>query len=41
MWHYQPPLRDIRFVTEELLNLPRTGPRCRPMPSSMSTPRGR
>jgi len=22
MWHYQPPLRDIRFVTEELLNLP-------------------
>jgi len=22
MWHYQPPLRDIRFVTEELLGLP-------------------
>ncbi len=22
MWHYDPPLRDIRFVTEELLNLP-------------------
>jgi alkylation response protein AidB-like acyl-CoA dehydrogenase len=22
MWHYAPPLRDIRFVTEELLNLP-------------------
>jgi alkylation response protein AidB-like acyl-CoA dehydrogenase len=22
MWHYQPPLRDIRFVTEELLDLP-------------------
>lgn len=22
MWQYQPPLRDIRFVTEELLNLP-------------------
>jgi alkylation response protein AidB-like acyl-CoA dehydrogenase len=22
MWHYEPPLRDIRFVTEELLNLP-------------------
>ncbi|MEO8153851.1 MAG: acyl-CoA dehydrogenase family protein [Rhizobacter sp.] len=22
MWHYQPPLRDIRFVIEELLNLP-------------------
>ena len=22
MWCYQPPLRDIRFVTEELLNLP-------------------
>lgn len=22
MWHYEPPLRDIRFVTEELLDLP-------------------
>ena len=22
MWHYRPPLRDIRFVTEELLDLP-------------------
>jgi alkylation response protein AidB-like acyl-CoA dehydrogenase len=22
MWHYHPPLRDIQFVTEELLNLP-------------------
>lgn len=22
MWQYHPPLRDIRFVTEELLNLP-------------------
>lgn len=22
MWHYEPPLRDIRFVVEELLDLP-------------------
>jgi alkylation response protein AidB-like acyl-CoA dehydrogenase len=22
MWHYEPPLRDIQFVTEELLDLP-------------------
>lgn len=22
MWHYEPPLRDMRFVTEELLDLP-------------------
>ncbi|MGY4827314.1 acyl-CoA dehydrogenase family protein [Sphaerotilaceae bacterium SBD11-9] len=26
MWHYQPPLRDIRFVTEELLRLPAQWP---------------
>ncbi len=27
MWHYQPPLRDIRFITEELLDLPAQWPK--------------